>query len=44
MRKRVWYDEKRYDPHEQIALKLCFTDILVQKDSKDISHSSAEEI
>ncbi|KAM0849442.1 hypothetical protein ACQ4PT_053734 [Festuca glaucescens] len=27
MKKRVWYDETRANPHEQIAVKLCFTDV-----------------
>lgn len=27
MKKRVWYDETRANPHEQIALKLCFNDV-----------------
>jgi hypothetical protein len=27
IKKRVWYDESRADPHEQMALKVCFTDV-----------------
>ncbi|KAK1650008.1 hypothetical protein QYE76_067813 [Lolium multiflorum] len=27
MKKRVWYDETRANPHEQIGMKLCFTDV-----------------
>jgi hypothetical protein len=27
MKKRVWYDENRANPHEQIGMKLCFTDV-----------------